>query len=863
MKIQRFFLSIMLLCIGAVPAFTQSTFNLDDYYQFLNNHANMQSQDILGMYPPHTPYWSRTATPTDLASYEYFDSIRIKYELTDDELASLNDRHFVVSERLHFGSMGDAFIDVFHKDLPVFISTDAILHALHRSYDEILKLLEIQILEPDLHAVLDALYAAYPELLSRYQSNPEMEKPLEDVDLYITMAKSLLEGTEVTPQYATAAFVHQYWEAVQAESFATMPLFTESYRYLDFSQFTVRGHYTDDPVLSKYLQSMMWLGRMDFLLANPPADPPITEEDVARMNVASVLLTELLDNSGMSGKLNEMDNIIEFMVGESDNLTTGELSSIITDEGLQGADDLLTESVYSSFSTAVEQSPYSDQKILSSIFMYDPVDEPPPLPVSFRLLGQRFIIDSYVFSKVVFPWIRYQGENIWRPMPDPLDAMFALGNDDALQLVEDELDTYKYATALASVRYLIDAFNEEFWSESLYNIWLNSIRSLNPPADDTNLPFFMKTTGWHQQKLNTQLASWAQLRHDNLLYAKQSYTGGWVCSYPHGYVEPYPEFYNQLENFADRAGLYFALLDAQNDGNIACIVNYFTRLGSLADTLGTLASKELAGTSFTQGEKDFLKRTLTSEWISFPCGPSWPADGWYVELFFGEGDIYKSSKLTYENDYIVADVHTQPTDEFGAPVGRILHVGVGDVNLGVYLVEQTHDPSPYRAYVGPAMSYYEKITDNFDRLTDERWFDMFDTGEIPERPDWVNVYLIDSAGTAYSLGRELNGELYYADYQRDVTLPARFTLAQNYPNPFNPITVIGFSLPQATTVRLTVYDILGRNVRHLIDRLLGSGYHQVIWNGVDNSGRMSPSGVYIYQLRAGNLIQSRRMVLLK
>ena len=57
-------------------------------------------------------------------------------------------------------------------------------------------------------------------------------------------------------------------------------------------------------------------------------------------------------------------------------------------------------------------------------------------------------------------------------------------------------------------------------------MWLNSIRKLNPPKDRSALPQFMQTAAFWQEKLNTQLSSWAQLRHDNLLYAKQSYTGG-------------------------------------------------------------------------------------------------------------------------------------------------------------------------------------------------------------------------------------------------------------------------------------------------------------------------------------------------
>ncbi len=63
----------------------------------------------------------------------------------------------------------------------------------------------------------------------------------------------------------------------------------------------------------------------------------------------------------------------------------------------------------------------------------------------------------------------------------------------------------------------------------------------------------MNTAAFWQEKMNTQLASWTELRHDNLLYAKQSYTGGTICSYPYSYVEPFPEFYQNLKDFSTQA----------------------------------------------------------------------------------------------------------------------------------------------------------------------------------------------------------------------------------------------------------------------------------------------------------------------
>ena len=86
-------------------------------------------------------------------------------------------------------------------------------------------------------------------------------------------------------------------------------------------------------------------------------------------------------------------------------------------------------------------------------------------------------------------------------------------------------------------------------------------------------------------------------------------------------------------------------------------------------------------------------------------------DGWYAKLFY----IPEAALEVYS---IVADVHTQPTDEGGNPVGHVLHVGTGAARLMVVVTEGCSGP---RAYAGLASSYYEKVTDDFERLTDEEW----------------------------------------------------------------------------------------------------------------------------------------------
>jgi hypothetical protein len=94
-------------------------------------------------------------------------------------------------------------------------------------------------------------------------------------------------------------------------------------------------------------------------------------------------------------------------------------------------------------------------------------------------------------------------------------------------------------------------------------------------------------------------------------------------------------------------------------------------------------------------------------------------------------------------------------------------------------------------------------------------------------------------------------------------LPTGYELGQNYPNPFNPETIISFSLPAASTVELTVYNVLGRRVVTLVQGDYPAGSHQVTWNGTDAGGRPVSSGVYLSRLSAGTAAMTRKMMLLK
>ena len=94
-------------------------------------------------------------------------------------------------------------------------------------------------------------------------------------------------------------------------------------------------------------------------------------------------------------------------------------------------------------------------------------------------------------------------------------------------------------------------------------------------------------------------------------------------------------------------------------------------------------------------------------------------------------------------------------------------------------------------------------------------------------------------------------------------LPLRPDLEQNFPNPFNPSTSIPFALPSVAQVRLSVFNVLGQQVRTLLDREVEAGYHRMAWDGRDDAGRQAGAGVYFYLLESGYFLQTRKMTLVK
>ena len=823
-------------------------FSLNAYKDFLSSHQNLTTKELTTMYDAGSFLGKISGGDGNVL---YSDSMEIKFGLTSYEKELLNRNGFVVTERVSKPDIRQMFLDIWSKDLPVYISTDAILHAFHRSYDRILVSTEKSYIIPQLKIFLSSVHSQIQELINKYSSDTSLVTMLKDVDLYLTIPRRLMDAS-IQPFYPeNQSAVNEMLNSIDSYSAGSIPIFSNTPRQIDFSQFKPRGHYTESEELSNYFKAMIWLGRIEIYLIKPDSDDldQPSFADIQRQIIDTYLICEMVEMSGAKPLYTEIEKVISSFVGEQDNATLDQVQSVYAAAQITSAIQLTDTLKVEEFQDTLITKPFSGQKILSQLLMSDPTSPDQIKPASaFLLFGQRFVVDSYVTGNVVYDKIIYNNVKIPRMLPSTLDVLFALGNSSAAQLLGKELDNYHYSSNLASLRYLIDSYGNDFWQSSIYNLWLNSLKSLNPPNDRTTLPEFMQTAAWWQQKINGQLASWAELRHDNLLYAKQSYTAMYSCSYPYGYVEPVPDFYGSMITLAQKSIEKFSGLALDLSGPIY----YFENFVNIMDTLKSISEKELSNQEFTDSEKAFMKKVLSEEYI---CGTV--LTGWYYRLWYLDTGLTSETKP----NYITADYHTSPSDQTGEIVGWVKHAGTGPVNL---MVLQADLPGVGKvAFAGPVCSYYELTTTNFKRLTDEEWLDTYLSQSA--RPDWTNIYLADAEGNSKGSGLQLitgisNGVTMAND------IPSDNIIAQNYPNPFNPETIISFTIPSkfsTVDVSINIYNIQGKLIRKLFSGNVQPGTYLTKWNSRNDFGNIVSSGIYIYEIKAGNLMTAGKMNLLK
>jgi hypothetical protein len=278
--------------------------------------------------------------------YRYFDR-----RLNVPELALFRKNGFVVSERLGSSTFGSAFYWIWKDDLPVFISCDAILQAWHRTYDAILEEIEETYLFGSVEKMLDSMAAQLVAAASEAGDGP-LRESLRDADYFLAVARSLLASPYIPPPtgrfwppqdpakttwtivpsfFGQDARVAETLADIKAEQLKQVADFMGFCRMVDFSQFKVRSHYTHSARLGRYFRCLMWLGRIDILVAGGPWErcPDDLRFASPRELGTAVVLWQLLNTSGQFERWRDMERTISGLVGTTDSLNFWQLAGLL------------------------------------------------------------------------------------------------------------------------------------------------------------------------------------------------------------------------------------------------------------------------------------------------------------------------------------------------------------------------------------------------------------------------------------------------------------------------------------------------------------------------------------------------------
>ena len=608
-------------------------------------------------------------------------------------------------EQYGFALVDEGYEDIYHLyegtngDGPQFITTDLCLHAYHVLYDITLRILEGESFFYDFEQMLLTLRDAQIDL-NLTVSEPIVNDAINKNIAYLSVILYLLNETNSIPS-EVEPLVNDELAKINTGEIDNSAIFCYEE---DYTQYTIRGHYTRNELLGNYFKAMMYAGRISFLLQSPTGDPAM---GIEQTRMALLLISSFNTSIGSNTVWDYWDKVYEptvFYVGASDDLTAAEYYEIWQNEGSPEGDDLAEESIITSF---VEEAKTYRKPLINSMFIFDAY-EYENVTQGFRLMGQRFIPDSYIFQQLVHN--KVDG----RMFPNGLDIFSVFGSTRAAYYMQSENESYsEYNDQIHKLRDEFGGLTEYDWTQNLYWLWLYSLFPLLRPAYE-GYPGFMLNEAWTDKALMTTLSSWAELRHDTILYAKQSYTV--YTGLPpmmFGYIEPYPELYSRL------ATLVRLMNDGLNSRDLLLDRFGYKLLGlaDIFDNLTAISIKELENDPLTEEEYKFISHAGSRI-------------GEYATFNDPEADPWTSE--TDDRMAVIADVHTDPN------TGKVLEVGSGNPYT-IYVVVQDHN-GKLRLTRGGTFSYFEFQHPMNDRLTDEQWQDMIDTNP-PDIPEWMTNIL--------------------------------------------------------------------------------------------------------------------------
>ncbi len=626
-----------------------------------------------------------------------------------------------------------------YDNLPIFVTTDSLLHTYHLLFSKVLRTAEVEHFIPLLRN-LNAAVLSRADDLRWALDGTDWDSAAQQMVAFVGVGSRLLDADAEIPAYAADLGEEQLALIQDPSGIAASPVFPTLEHGEDYTQYIPRGHYTKSEALGAYFRAMMWYGRMTFRLRTRDPEVGRAETRSALLLVHALRTTEVDGHPALEVWADIYSPTV-FFVGRSDDLTVLQYGRLMQEIYGPSAtvEDLTDEALLGEFISEASELPAP--RILGLVISeLDDVEEETK---GLRFMGQRFVPDAYIFRELMYRNVGSARPPERRGLPSGLDIPAAMGSNRAYQILTElgETDYENYPEQMGNMQQWLSGLGIADWTETLYNAWLYSFRPLlDEPGN--GYPAFMQSTAWLDKQLNTVLGSWAELKHDTILYAKQAYAelGGGPPPPPpppaaaRGYVEPVPEFYARLVALTSltREGLRTRGLLAREDDDS------LRRLDRLARSLQVIAEKQLRGEPLTEDEHELI-RFYGGELEHLTMAAADKSDD----------DLGIGGSIMPEEDpqaAVIADVATDPDPAGdGSARASVLEVGVGRIDHLHAVVPLIEEDGSITLQVarGGVLSYYEFPWPAEDRLTDEAWREMLERGEAPPRPAWIGSFFTE------------------------------------------------------------------------------------------------------------------------
>ena len=592
-----------------------------------------------------------------------------------------------------------------YNSFPSFVTTDLYLQLYHLYFDCMLRELEehqlLQLMTDFTHDMFNAMNRIY----NWSGGDEEIARLSLHNAAFFSVAYKLFTNEYLGTDAEIALARPEVEHVMKSEN--DFSSFFVDYQKVEFpySLFRPRGHYTRSEKLQRYFRGMMWLQTAPFGMDN---DDEVQE--------AVMMAYALKLDKTIVEKYERLNQLITFLMGQSDDLSIMQVLAEIQKSSLQMEDYIKNDEAMSKLKKTLAEIGEKQTRIRPK---YERTSHH-----KIRLMPQRYQPDAEVLQEMV----DYDSKPTQRATPKGMDFFAAMGLSAAEQILIEEGQKWKdFKPTLAKMK---KRMNEIDWNETIATQWMNTLKAINDKDDKAKLPYFMVTPEWDRKDLNAMLASWAELKHDAILYAKQPMGaecggGGLPDPVVKGYIEPNTGFWKKAIELLENTQ---KVLKEQNMLTEK-ISNATERILEEAAFLLRVSEKELAGKQVSDEEFDQIKcMGATFENISLDLirEPDQYLMGW--------SDVQGADRKVA----LVADVYTANADN--NPDKSILFEAVGNADEIFVVVEI----DGYLYLTRGAVLSYREFTQPLgeQRLTDEEWQKQLEGNPRKGVPEWMKRIIV-------------------------------------------------------------------------------------------------------------------------